>query len=118
MLNAIPSSFDILNDLIKGREVFSNLGVVPKGSSVTRFITAKDDNAQKTLAWGVSTDNNGCLHLSLRDFRPHVRLFIACGHKEVATRITQDYLNSYAEGLNQFVRDLQRITIASREVTQ
>ncbi|MEM7028355.1 MAG: hypothetical protein AAF629_02090 [Chloroflexota bacterium] len=116
MLHAIPNSLDILNDLIKGREVFSNLGMVADGSSLARFMTAKDDNAQKTLAWGVCTDRTGTVNLSLRDFRPHVSLFIACGQKAVATQITQDYLNTYAEGLNQFIRDLQRITIASRDL--
>jgi hypothetical protein len=53
LLDNIPGRFDVLNDIIKGREVFSNVGAVAKTSTLTRFITAKDDNDKKTLAWGV-----------------------------------------------------------------
>jgi len=115
MLDNIPSSFDVLNDIIKGREVFSNLGVVAPSSTLTRFITAKDDNDQKTLAWGVITDAAGVMHISLRDFRPHVNLLTACGYREVATQITQHYLDAYVQGLNNFIADLHEVTTASRE---
>jgi hypothetical protein len=40
---------------------------------------------------------------------------LACGRRGLAIRIAQDYLDAYAHGLNEFVRDLQRITRASRE---
>ena len=115
LLDTIPSRFDVLNDIIKGREVFSNVGAVAPGSTLTRFITAKDDNEKKTLAWGVLTDAQGVLRLTLRDFRPHVRLLEAAGQKDLAARMAQDYLDAYANGLNGFVRDLRRITLASRE---
>jgi hypothetical protein len=44
-----------------------------------------------------------------------VALFTAAGRPDVATRLAEDFLVSYAEGLNQYVRDLRRITLASRE---
>src|SRR4030095_2555703 len=56
LLDDIPGRFDVLNDIIKGREVFSNVGAVAKSSTLTRFITAKDDNDKKTLACGVLND--------------------------------------------------------------
>jgi hypothetical protein len=115
MLDQVPGRFDVLNDIIKGREVFSNVGAVAPSSTLTRFITAKDDNEKKTLAWGVITDARGVMRVSLRDFRPHVAALAACGRNDLAARITQDYLSTYAHGLNDFIRDLQRITRASRE---
>jgi hypothetical protein len=115
LLDKFPEHFDLLNDLIKGREAFSNIGAVVASSSLTRFISAKDDNEKKSLIWGVVTDAKGVMRLSLRDFRPHVGLLIAAGHKDVAVRLAQDYLDSYASGLNQFVRDLRLITRARRE---
>ncbi len=115
MMDAIPGHFDVLNDLIKGREVFSNMGAVAPTSTLTRFITAKDDNDKKTLAWGVITDADGVMRITLRDFRPHVGMLEARGRKDLATRITQDYLDTYVHGLNNFVRDLRRITRTSRE---
>ena len=115
LLDAVPGRFEVLNDIIKGREVFSNVGVVAPTSSLTRFITAKDDNEKKTLAWGALTVADGSLRLSLRDFRPHVGLLHAAGHKDIGTRIAQEYLDSYASGLNAFVGELRRIVLASRE---
>ncbi len=115
MLDRIPSRFDILNDIIKGREVFSNLGAVAPNSTLTRFITAKDDNDKKTLAWGVITDAQTTMRISLRDFRPHVALLQTCEQSALATHIAQDYLDAYAHGLNKFIRDVQHITLASRE---
>jgi hypothetical protein len=115
LLDTIPSRFDVLNEIIKGQEVFSNMGRVAAGSTLRRFITAKDDNEQKTLAWGVITDDNDVMHLSLRDFRPHVADLQALGMPELAQRITQDYLDTYVDGFNDYVRELREITIASRE---
>ena len=115
LLDTVPDRFDLLNDLIKGREVFSNVGAVVKTSTLTRFITAKDDNDKKTLAWGALTTADTVLHLTLRDFRPHVALLEAAGRKALANLLTQHYLDTYARGLNIFIRDLQRLTIASRE---
>lgn len=115
LLDRIPGRFDMLNDLIKGREVMSNVGAVAPASTLTRFMTAKDDNEKKTLAWGVLTDASGALRITLRDFRPHVALWEAAGRKDVAQRVAQDTLDAYVRGLNSYIRDLQRITLASRD---
>lgn len=115
LLDKIPERFEMLNDLLKGREVFSNVGAVVPSSTLRRFVTAKDDNDQKQLVWGILTDANGVLHLSLRDFRPHVAALRAGQQTELAQQITQDYLDSYVQGFNLFIRDLYRITAASRE---
>ncbi len=115
MLDQIPSRIDLLNDLIKGREVFSNVGLVAPSSTLTRFITAKDDNDKKDLAWGVITDAQGIMRITLRDFRPHIRSLLAVKQKDLATRMGQDYLDSYANGLNIYIKELRRITETSRE---
>jgi hypothetical protein len=115
LLDAVPGRFGVLNDLIKGREVFSNVGAVAPTSTLSRFITAKDDNDKKTLAWGAMTDATGILRLTLRDFRPHVGALIAIGQRELAERLAQDYIEVYARGLNDYTRDLRRITQAGRE---
>jgi hypothetical protein len=118
LLDAIPGRFDVLNDIIKGREVLSNLGVVAPSSSLVRFITAKDDNEKKTLAWGIITDAAGTMHVSLRDFRPHVGLFAQAGRRDLALRLTSDYLESYVAGLNRFISELTRITQGSHAGAQ
>jgi hypothetical protein len=115
LLDNIPGRFDVLNDIIKGREVFSNVGAVAKTSTITRFITAKDDNDKKTLAWGVVTNAQGVMHVSLRDFRPHVALLAAAGQRDLAGRLSEDYLAAYVRGLNQYVLDLRRMTVSSRQ---
>ncbi|NUM43293.1 MAG: hypothetical protein HUU38_01190 [Anaerolineales bacterium] len=115
LLDKIPGRFDLLNDMLKGREVFSNIGAVAPKSTLTRFISAKDDNEKKTLVWGVITDANQTMRVTLRDFRPHVGLLTQAGHANLARYLTQDYLDSYARGLNQFITDLYRITASSRE---
>jgi hypothetical protein len=115
LLDKIPEKFEVLNNIIKGREVFSNVGVVADLSTLTRFMTAKDDNNQKQLAWGVITDAKGVMRIHLRDFRPHVSSLLSIGRKDLANLIAQDYLDAYADGLNRYVRELSRITTASRE---
>jgi hypothetical protein len=115
LLDKIPERFEVLNNLIKGREVISNVGAVVPSSTLTRFMTAKDDNNQKQLAWSIITDANSVLRIHLRDFRPHVQTLLNIGRRDLANLITQDYLASYAEGFNRFIRDLSRITTASRE---
>jgi hypothetical protein len=116
LLNTVPGRFDVLNDLLKGREVFSNVGAVAPSSTLTRFISAKDDNDKKTLVWGVLTDAEGVMRITLRDFRPHVKLLVACGHTELASKMTRHYLENYARGVNSFVRDLLQIVTTSREI--
>jgi hypothetical protein len=113
MLDRIPNRFEVLNDIIKGREVFSNVGAVVPGSTLRRFMTAKDDNQNKTLAWAVMTDAEKKMTITLRDFRPHVAMLVAVGYEEVANRITQDYLDAYADGLNAYVGSLLQITLAN-----
>jgi hypothetical protein len=115
LLNEIPGRFDSLNEVIKGEEVLSNVGRVAKGSTLRRFITAKDDNEQKTLAWGILTDDQDIVHLSLRDFRPHVTFLVTHGLTALANQIVQDFVDAYADGFNLFVRELRDITVASRE---
>jgi hypothetical protein len=115
LLDKIPERNEMLNNLIKGREVFSNVGAVVPTSTLTRFITAKDDNAQKQLAWGVLTDAKGILHISLRDFRPHIATLLAIGRKDLANLVTQDYLDAYADGFNRYISELSLITRANRE---
>jgi hypothetical protein len=114
LLEQFSGQVEILNEVVKGEEVFSNVGRVAKGSTLRRFITAKDDNPQKTLAWGVLTDDQEVVHLSLRDFRPHVAVLSEMGKAQLAGLIAQDFLNGYADGFNLFIRELRMITVASR----
>lgn len=115
LLDSYSGQIGWMNDMLKGREVFSNIGRVVYTSTLSRFMTAKDDNDHKDLAWGVLTDKEEMMYMTLRDFRPHVAALSAVGQKELANAMTQDYLDGYANGLNQFLRDLHRITVASRE---
>ncbi|MBN1284700.1 MAG: hypothetical protein JXB47_04815 [Anaerolineae bacterium] len=114
MLAKIPDRFEALNDIIKGREVFSNVGAVVPSSTLSRFTTAKDDNEKKALAWGVLTDAEGTMHITLRDFRPHVALLIRAGRVDLAKRIAQDYLDAYVNGLNAFTRQVRLIAETRR----
>lgn len=115
LLDKIPERIELLNNLLKGREVISNVGAAAPNSTLTRFMTAKDDNNQKQLAWGIITDARSVMRIHLRDFRPHVSELLAIRRRDLANLITQDYLDNYAEGFNQYVRDLSRITTASRD---
>ena len=115
ILDKVPERFELLNNILKGREVFSNVGAVVKTSTLTRFITAKDDNNQKQLAWGVMTDAKGTMRIHLRDFRPQVATLLSIGRRDLANIITQDYLDVYVEGFNGYIHDLSLITLASRE---
>lgn len=115
LLDKIPEQFELLNNLIKGREVFSNVGAVVPSSTLTRFMTAKDDNKQKHLAWGIITDAKSVMRIHLRDFRPHVSMLLNIGRKDLANQIAQDYLDAFVDGFNHYVRDLSRITIARCE---
>ncbi|MFN3492687.1 MAG: hypothetical protein ACK40V_10750, partial [Anaerolineales bacterium] len=90
LLDKIPERFEVLNNIIKGREVFSNVGAVSPTSTLTRFMTAKDDNEQKQLAWSVITDSESVVKMNLRDFRPHVAQLLEIGRKDLAEMITQD----------------------------
>jgi hypothetical protein len=113
LLDKVPTRYEKLNNLLKGTEVLSNLGAVAKSSSLTRFITAKDDNEQKQMAWGVMTDAKGVMHITLRDFRPHVTILHNAGRTDLANQIAQDYLDTYVQGLNQFVQEITRVAVAN-----
>ena len=112
LLDRMPARYEKLNNIIKGTEVISNLGAVSKSSSLTRFITAKDDNEQKKLTWGVMTDAKGRMTITLRDFRPYAAVLQDIGRKDLADLIAGDYLAAYAQGLNKYVQEVTRIVIA------
>lgn len=118
MLNNLPGRFDLLNEVIKGEEVFSNTGRVARGSTLRRFITAKDDNKQKKLAWGLITDDDDVMRLSLRDFRPHIEVLYNAGWEDIAQLIAQDYLDAFARGLNTYISELNQITVTSPQTRQ
>jgi len=117
LLDKVPERYERLNNLLKGTEVISNLGAVAESSSLMRFITAKDDNEQKQLTWGVMTDAKSVMHITLRDFRPHVTLLHQIDRMDVANLIAQDYLDAYVLGLNQFVQEITRIVVAHSRKT-
>lgn len=98
-LKEIPERILALNEVIRGDEVYSNVGRVAQGSSLSRFMTAKDDGNTKALAWGVLTDDNGRLIVTMRDFRPHVEALLAAGYDELAHALAQDYVSSYTADL-------------------
>jgi hypothetical protein len=112
LLDKVPARYEKLNNLLKGTEVISNLGAVAKTSSVTRFITAKDDNDQKQLTWGVLTDARGVMRITLRDFRPHVAVLHEAGRMDLANQIAQEFLDAYVQGFNQFIREVTQIAVA------
>jgi hypothetical protein len=114
LLDGLPGHFDVLNDLVKGQEVFSNVGQVAPYSSLTRFNTAKDDNEKKVLAWGVITDANGTLRISMRDTRPHVGALCGVRQRDLALQMAQEYVDAYALGLNVFVEELTHIARAGQ----
>jgi hypothetical protein len=116
MLDSLPAKIDVVNDIVKGQEVFSNVGQVAALSSLKRFNTAKDDNEKKTLAWGILTDTEGTMCISLRDFRPHVAALVEIHQRELAERMTQDYLNAFASGLNKYTEALLYILRARSQV--
>ena len=109
LLDQIPQRIGVLNDIIKGNEVFSNVGRVAPGASLTRFASAKDDGVSKELVWGILTDDQGQMWISLRDFRPFVPLLLSLGETALADLLTQDYLDGYAQGFNRFVAELSDI---------
>ena len=114
-LSTIPDRIDLLNDMLKGTEVFSNAGRVADSSSLTRFITAKDDNEKKVLCWGVMTCADDTMVITLRDFRPWVMELQASGLEEEAQMVTQDFLDGYAEGMYQYLRQLSYIVRAANK---
>jgi hypothetical protein len=109
LVDMIPQKIGILNEILKGREVFSNVGQVVTTSTLTRFASARDDGATKLLVWGLMSDASGHLHITLRDFRPHVGPLLRLGRMDLAQALAQDYLDSYAATANHLVRSIQRV---------
>lgn len=109
LVDLIPQKISILNEIIKGREVFSNVGKVAASSSITRFASARDDGETKLLIWGVMSDAHGQMYVTLRDFRPHVAALQRLGRADLAQALAQDYLDAYAISANDLVRRIQRV---------
>lgn len=91
--------FIIVNEIARGDEVYSNVGRVAKGSSLSRFMSAKDDGNTKALVWGIMTDDQGRMVVTMRDFRPHVKPLIEAGRIDLARKMAQDYVVRYTENL-------------------
>ncbi len=109
IMDLVPQKIDILNEIIKGREVFSNVGQVATESSLTRFASSRDDGETKLLVWGFMTNAAGQLCMTLRDFRPHVVDLERLGQRELAQALTQDYLDAYANSVDLLIHRIQRI---------
>ena len=109
LLRTLPGRYDLFAELLDGDELFTNLGMAAPASSLTRFLPARDDDPRRSMVWGVLTSASGVMHITLRDFRPHVSRLHAAGLRDLADRIAQDYLNAYARGFNRFVYDLTMI---------
>lgn len=109
LVNSIPQKIDMLNEIIKGSEVFSNVGQVAKTSSLTRFYSSRDDGETKLLIWGIMSDAKGQLCVTLRDFRPHVESLVDANQEELARILAQDYLDTFAAETNTTVKRIQRI---------
>jgi hypothetical protein len=67
------------------------------------------------MVWGVLTDDNDTMHISLRDFRPEVTALFAVGQADLAQAMAQDFLDSFVRQLNNFVRKLNDIAAATVE---
>jgi hypothetical protein len=112
LLDQIPQKIDVLNEIVKGVEVFSNIGQVTNSSSVSRFASSRDDGDTKLLIWGIMTDAQGNLVITLRDFRPFIADLLATGHPALAELLAADFLAAYADGTNRLVKQLQRVLAA------
>jgi hypothetical protein len=91
--------FPVVNEIARGDEVYSNVGRVAAGSSLSRFMSARDDGNTKDLVWGIMTDDQGRMIVTMRDFRPHVRLLVQANRIEMAQQVAQDYVVSYTADL-------------------
>lgn len=113
LMDEIPGNLSVVNEAIKGEEVFSNVGRVVQHSSIIRFASAKDDNDKKVLVWGIMTDDDNTLYITLRDFRPPVLDLVREGHEDIALLVTQDFLNAYMDGLYRFAEEMGDIISTS-----
>jgi hypothetical protein len=105
----ISEQFSVVNETLKGEEVFSNVGQVSSHSSLSRFTSAKDDNERKTLVWGIMTDKDNRLVITLRDFREPVTTLARSGHPKLAHQITQEFLTAYLDGVYRFAAEVEEI---------
>ncbi len=106
VLDQIPQRISVLNEIIKGTEVFSNVGRVARDSSLSRFSSARDDGATKQLIWGFLTDDQGTMHITLRDFRPFVPFLLQLKDppgRVLADLLARDYLQAYVRDFNDFI---------------
>ncbi len=113
VMDSIPGQLTVVNEAIKGEEVFSNVGRVVTGSSVRRFSSAKDDNDKKILVWGIMTDDRDQMVITVRDFREPVLALVEAGHVALARLVVTDYLQAYMDGLYQFVAEIEVIVTTS-----
>lgn len=112
ILDQIPQRVGILNEVVKGEEVFSNVGRVAARSSLSRFISAKDDGKAKRLVWGILTDDQNVLHVTLRDFRSHVEPLIEADYVDIADLVAHDYVRAYTETVNRLVSEIRDLALA------
>jgi len=115
LLDQIPQRFGVLNEVVKGEEVFSNVGQVAKDSSLIRFISAKDDGRAKRLVWGILTDDAGVMRVTLRDFRVHVEQLIEAGYMDLADMIARDYVETYAQTVNRLSDELRELALLEKD---
>jgi hypothetical protein len=111
-INQVPDRVGILSEIVKGEEVFSNVGRVAAESSLTRFASAKDDGRAKRLVWGILTDDKGMMHITLRDFRSHVVPLLKAKHEGLAQLLAKDYVDSYADALTRLAGQIAEISLA------
>jgi hypothetical protein len=114
LADGLPGHFSFINEAIKGEEVFSNVGQVTPGSSISRFASAKDDNDKKVLVWGIMSDNNNTLYITLRDFRPSIIALAQAGHSNLAQAITQDFVEVYCREFHRFISEVISIVSAPK----
>ncbi|MGF1504756.1 MAG: hypothetical protein ACFB51_06410 [Anaerolineae bacterium] len=115
-LRYIPEQVPPLNEIIRGDEVYSNIGRVAPGSSLSRFITAKDDGQAKNIVWGIMTNDQGKMVVTMRDFRPHVAPLVKVGRIELARMLAQDYVVAYTNDLLGLVARLTAMLLVSAPV--
>lgn len=117
LLKQIVERFTVLNEIVRGDEVYSNVGRVVEGSSIKRFMTAKDDGNTKALAWGIMSDDDGRLIVTMRDFRPHVDPLVKAGHIKLARDMAQNYVNTYTADLIGLVARLSAMLQAESPIS-
>ncbi|MGF1505696.1 MAG: hypothetical protein ACFB51_11305, partial [Anaerolineae bacterium] len=115
-LAQIPQRFGPLNEVIKGEEVFSNVGRVAENSSLVRFLSAKDDGQAKRFVWGILTDDTDRMTVTLRDFRPHVPLLTRAGHHRLTQKLANDYVLTFVAEVNQLSLHLTDMALAEDEM--